>query len=208
MTPIRCLAATALAALVFTAPAHAATWTWNYSGAGIAAAGTFTTSDTPNSDGYYAITAITGSRNGVAIAGLEPAGSAIPGNDPYDVDNLVSIAGPQLTWNGFGYVMADGSWANPFSDGSTPGNTCLCRRTRKALAKRWQSTSARRQYPSPLPAYLHCSVLPGSPPRAAYGVSAECFVPPSAVQRGKSSRLRRSSVRRRTAACLQRRGPL
>jgi len=119
MTPIRCLAATALAALVFTAPAHAATWTWNYSGAGIAAAGTFTTSDTPNSDGYYAITAITGSRNGVAIAGLEPAGSAIPGNDPYDVDNLVSIAGPQLTWNGFGYVMADGSWANPFSDGST-----------------------------------------------------------------------------------------
>lgn len=119
MTPIRCLAATALAALVFTAPAQAATWDWNYSAAGIAAAGTFTTSDTPDTDGFYAITAITGSRNGVAIAGLEPAGSAIPGNDPYDVDNLVSIAGAQLTWNGFGYALADGSWANPFSDGST-----------------------------------------------------------------------------------------
>ncbi len=119
MTPIRILAAAALAALVFTAPAQAATWDWNYSAAGIAAAGTFTTSDAPDTDGFYTITAITGSRNGVAITGLEPAGSAIPGNDPYDVDNLVSIAGPQLTWNGFGYALADGGWANPFSDGST-----------------------------------------------------------------------------------------
>lgn len=119
MTPIRLLAAAALAAQVFTAPAQAATWTWKYSAAGIAAAGTFTASDTPDVDGFYAITAIAGSRNGVAITGLEPAGNAIPGNDPYDVDNLVSTASSQLTWNGFGYSLADGCWVNPFSDGST-----------------------------------------------------------------------------------------
>jgi hypothetical protein len=121
VTPIRFLAAVAVsvAALTPASQVQAATWSWDYNAAGIAAAGTFTTTDTPGSDGFYTITAITGLRNGVAITGLEPAGSAIPGNGPYAVDNLVSIAGPQLTWNGFGYGLADGSWANPFSDGST-----------------------------------------------------------------------------------------
>jgi len=121
MAPIRFLTAlvVAVAALAPASQAQAATWHWDYNAAGIAAAGTFTTTDTPGPDGFYTITAITGMRNGVAITGLEPAGSAIPGNDPYAVDNLVSIAGPQLTWNGFGYALADGSWANPFSDGST-----------------------------------------------------------------------------------------
>jgi hypothetical protein len=122
MTPIRLLAAAAavtVAALAPAAPVQAATWYWDYSAAGIAAAGTFTTTETPDADGFYTITAISGLRNGVAITGLEPAGSAIPGNDPYAVDNLVSIAGPQLTWNGFGYALADGNWVNPFSDGTT-----------------------------------------------------------------------------------------
>lgn len=120
MTPIRFLAAATVcfAALSSTPPAQAATWSWDYSAAGIAASGTFTTTDTPDSAGFFTVTAITGSRNGVAITGLEPAGSAIPGNDPYAVDDLVSIAGPQLTWNGFGYALADGNWVNPFSDGS------------------------------------------------------------------------------------------
>lgn len=122
MTSIRILraaAAAAVTALAWSAPARAGTWDWSYSAAGIVAAGTFTTTDTPDADGFFEITAIAGSRNGVAITGLEPAGSAIPGNEPYAVDNLVSIAGPQLTWNGFGYALADGSYANPFSDGST-----------------------------------------------------------------------------------------
>jgi len=121
MKPIRFLAAVALAtaALAPTSQVQAATWSWDYIAAGISAGGTFTTTDTPGADGFYTITAITGLRNGVAITGLQPAGSAIPGNDPYAVDNLVSISGPQLTWNGFGYALADGSWANPFSDGST-----------------------------------------------------------------------------------------
>ena len=121
MTPIRLLAAAAgcFAALSSTPPVQAATWSWDYSAAGIAASGTFTTTDTPDSAGFFTVTAITGSRNGVTITGLEPAGSAIPGNDPYAVDDLVSVAGPQLTWNGFGYALADGKWVNPFSDGST-----------------------------------------------------------------------------------------
>ena len=118
MTTIRSFAAFAAAAAAFAAPAQASTWSWDYSAAGVAAAGTFTTTDTADTEGFYAITAITGLRNGVAIVGLEAAGSAIPGNDPYAVDNLVSITGSQLTWNGFGYALADGSWANPFSDGS------------------------------------------------------------------------------------------
>lgn len=107
------------AALCLASAAHAGTWQWQYDAAGIAASGTFTTTDAPDVDGFYAITAITGSRNGVAITGLQSAGTAIPGNDPYAVDDLVSLAGPQLTWNGFGYALADGSFANPFSDGTT-----------------------------------------------------------------------------------------
>ena len=117
---IRSAAALAgLAALALVAPAQAATWRWHYGAEGIAAAGTFTTGDAPDAQGYYEITAITGARNGVAITGLEAAGSAIPGNDPYAVDNLVSLAGTQLSWNGFGYALADGSWVNPYSDGES-----------------------------------------------------------------------------------------
>ncbi|OUL28947.1 hypothetical protein BV378_07040 [Nostoc sp. RF31YmG] len=72
--------------------ASALSWNWNYydSGAGIDACGTFTTSDTPNSLGFYQITGITGIRNGETITGLQPTGTAIPGNEPYIVDNLIS----------------------------------------------------------------------------------------------------------------------
>ena len=109
----------ALTAACVAPQAHAETWRWQYGATGIDASGTFSTSDTPDGDGYYTITAITGSRNGITITGLQPAGTAIPGNDPYVVDNLVATSSPQLTWNGFGYSLADGSYANPFSDGTT-----------------------------------------------------------------------------------------
>src|SRR5262249_20714243 len=68
-------------------------WDWTYSGAGIAASGTFTTDDAPDSGGYYHITGITGSRNGVAIISLEPTGKAIPGNAGFPVDNLITASG-------------------------------------------------------------------------------------------------------------------
>ncbi|MEO5686845.1 MAG: hypothetical protein ABIR54_05735 [Burkholderiaceae bacterium] len=69
MPVIRSLAAfvaTAAATLTLTAPVQAATWAWNHDASGIAAAGTFTTADTADADGFYAITSISGSRNGVA----------------------------------------------------------------------------------------------------------------------------------------------
>ncbi|PPQ34789.1 hypothetical protein [Rhodopila globiformis] len=88
-------------------------WQWRYTGTGIAACGTLTTTATTNADGNYLISGITGSRNGEAIAGLEPAGDAIPGNSGYPVDNLISRGG-QLTVAGFGYATAAGNYANPY----------------------------------------------------------------------------------------------
>jgi hypothetical protein len=89
-------------------------WDWNYSGTGVVASGTFTTNDTPDGSGFYLITGITGMRNGETITGLQPTGTAIPGNEPFAVDNLVSLNGPQLTHNGFGYAATGGNYANPF----------------------------------------------------------------------------------------------
>ena len=97
-------------------------WNWSYSGAGINANGTFTTSDAPDSSGYYQITGISGSRNGAAITGLQPAGTPIPGNEGFPVDNLVSDSGgQQLTNSGFGFSTADGNYASPFyTDHTSP----------------------------------------------------------------------------------------
>jgi hypothetical protein len=94
--------------------AQASTWKWSYQGEGVAASGTFTTNDAPNADGFYEITGITGEANGVAITGLEPPGTSIPGNEGYPVDNLVRTEAPRLTMHGFGYALADGTFANPF----------------------------------------------------------------------------------------------
>jgi len=100
----------------FAVPVHASTlWSWNYSGTGITASGTFTTLDTPDAQGGYLITAITGARNGQAITALQLTGTWIPGNEPYAVDNLVFAGpGPQLTKAGFGFALADGTYSNPF----------------------------------------------------------------------------------------------
>jgi hypothetical protein len=88
-------------------------WEWSYSGDGIAASGNLTTNTTLDSDGFYEITGITGTRNGVAITALEPTGEAIPLNEPYAVDNLIDLTG-LLTDNGFGFELADGTYANPY----------------------------------------------------------------------------------------------
>jgi hypothetical protein len=94
--------------------AEALEWRWSYLGEGAAASGTFITSDAPDAGGFYEIIAIAGETNGVAITGLQPHGTAIPGNDGYPVDNLVRSAAPQVTKNGFGYALANGTYANPF----------------------------------------------------------------------------------------------
>lgn len=113
--PALLVAALPFLALLGALPSQAAIlWAWSYSGNAISANGTFTTEDTPDGSGFYLITAITGTRNGVAITGLQPTGTPIPGNAPFDVDNLVRLAGPQLTHSGFGFALADGTYANPF----------------------------------------------------------------------------------------------
>ena len=103
-----------LIAAAFAARAEASEWRWSYQGEGVAASGAFTTKDAPNADGFYEITGIKGEANGVAITGLQPAGTSIPGNDGYPVDNLVRTDAPQLSLHGFGYALADGTYANPF----------------------------------------------------------------------------------------------
>jgi hypothetical protein len=94
--------------------AEALEWKWSYQGEGVAASGAFVTKDEPNAEGFYEITAISGEANGVAIAGLQPPGTSIPGNEGYPVDNLVRTEAPQLSVHGFGYALADGTFANPF----------------------------------------------------------------------------------------------
>ncbi len=103
--------------------ASALIWNWNYSGTGITASGTFTTNDTPDSLGFYLITRITGTRNGESITGLLPAGIPIPGNEPFKIDNLISLNPQQLTGEGFGYCTSGGNYAGSFFAGflSTPG---------------------------------------------------------------------------------------
>jgi hypothetical protein len=95
-------------------PAEATLWNWSYTGGGFAASGTITTSDTPNADGFFSITGISGSRNGEAIVSLQPTGTAIPGNEGFPVDNLLTTETPQLTSSGFGYQLADGTFGNVF----------------------------------------------------------------------------------------------
>jgi hypothetical protein len=103
--------------------ASALTWNWNYSGTGITALGEFITDDTPDELGFYLITGITGTRNGETITGLQPAGTPIPGNEPFLVDNLIRLGSQQLTGDGFGYSTSSGNFSSPFfaSFLTTPG---------------------------------------------------------------------------------------
>jgi hypothetical protein len=104
----------AASAALVARPAAALEWRWSYQGEGVTASGAFTTKDKPDGDGFYEITGITGEANGVAITGLQPPGTSVPGNDGYPVDNLVRTDAPRLTMHGFGYALANGAYANPF----------------------------------------------------------------------------------------------
>ncbi len=109
------LAALALIGAFSVQQASATAWNWSYSGSGVTAGGSLLTSDAPDADGYYQILSIAGNRNGDSIVDLYPARSAIPGNEPYAIDNLIRISGSdQITLEGFGYSLASGAHANPF----------------------------------------------------------------------------------------------
>ena len=104
------------AATLLSAPASASLlWHWQYTGVGIEANGQFTTTDSANSNGYYEIIGITGTRNGEAITSLTPTGESIPGNEPYASDNWLRPGlDRQLTEHGFGFSTAGGRYANLF----------------------------------------------------------------------------------------------
>jgi hypothetical protein len=115
-TVLRLLVILSVVLLTAATQAGASTiWNWQLSGSGIAASGTFTTLDSPDTTGGYLITGITGTRNGINITRLQAPGTAIPGNEPYSVDDLVYLAPKaQLTSSGFGFALADGTYSNPF----------------------------------------------------------------------------------------------
>ena len=90
-------------------------WNWTYRGGNIVASGTFTTSENVDSLGFYQISGIAGHRNGDPIKKLHPTGSAIPGNEPHALDNLIRIdTKGQITVHGFGFSTASGNYVNAF----------------------------------------------------------------------------------------------
>ena len=99
---------------ISSAAAATLSWSWNYAGSGITASGNFSTNDTPDALGFYLITGITGTHNGEKITGLQPAGTPIPGNEPFSVDNSIGLNPQQLTGDGFGYSTSSGNYASPF----------------------------------------------------------------------------------------------
>jgi len=94
--------------------ASALIWNWSYSVDGVDASGTLTTNDIPDDLGFYQITEITGTRNNEIITGLQPTGTSIPGNEPFELDNLISLNPEQLTSDGFGYSTSGGNFVNVF----------------------------------------------------------------------------------------------
>jgi hypothetical protein len=86
-------------------PAKALDWTWSYTGSGISASGTFTTNNTPDGSGFYTISGISGTRNGILISGLSAPG--LLGLN----DNRISASSPHLTLFGFTYSW-NGSFVN------------------------------------------------------------------------------------------------
>ena len=99
-------------------------WKWryetpeNFAGPEIKARGKIITDADIDGDGFVNIIGIKGKRNGDKITGLYPAGTSIPGNSPYEGDNLIAydkhMQSPQLTGNGFQFSVEGGGYSNVF----------------------------------------------------------------------------------------------
>lgn len=108
VSSIASLGLLATAALVSVTPAKAGAFTFNYTlppnlalcplCTSLSASGTLTTS--APSGGFYTITAITGTWNGIAITGLLPP-NTYAGND-----NMLTTASLDLTFNGMSFTVA------------------------------------------------------------------------------------------------------
>ena len=103
-------------------------WTWHYratEGENPVARGRLWTNARRNEDGDYQVKKIKGSRDGVRIDSLLPAGTSIPGNvdtitgKPYLGDNTIRTQDSktnqaQLTGGGIIFSLEDGSYSNLF----------------------------------------------------------------------------------------------
>lgn len=113
-----------LGALLAGGSANAAMFNFSYSGAGVAASGTLTTTDTATiikGQQAFTITGVTGTRNGDVIDQLFPAATVVDFNGDR-TDNYLFTTGPFLTFNGFGFGVAGDSpntLYNPYFDGSS-----------------------------------------------------------------------------------------
>ena len=104
-------------------------WKWQFQGSQgngrkIEGSGTLTTSRHPDPDGWYTVESIQGSRNGIAIKRLYPAGKNIPGDInpstriPYTGDNRIRLhvegQEAQLDQHGIQFELANGTYSNIF----------------------------------------------------------------------------------------------
>ncbi len=119
-----CIALAALAGAVLLAPApgaSAASFTWSYAGThGYVVSGSGTLTATSLGGGAYAVTSISGTRNGVAITGL---------TDYAGDDNQVYTTFPSLDYPGLAFLVG-GSAFNVYYDTTdgpaSPGDPYAC----------------------------------------------------------------------------------
>jgi PEP-CTERM motif len=114
-TTVKMIAAAA-ALMTLAGPASAAVFDWSYtSDAGaVTSSGTFTAGEnTTNIYGRdaWVVTAITGSRNGVAITGLARVFPVAYGG----ADNYLYVSGQPFTYSGLSFGLADGTYVNLFN---------------------------------------------------------------------------------------------
>lgn len=96
---------------VFSSPASALSFKFSYSGTGVTASGTLTTTDLNTSTNAYTITGITGTRNGITIENLLGPGTFLSNNNLL-FNNLSAL----IDFSGFSY-RAGGSNYNVFGPG-------------------------------------------------------------------------------------------
>jgi hypothetical protein len=167
--------------------ASALTWNWNYSGTGVEAIGTFTTDNTPDDLGFYQILGITGTRNGETITGLQPVGTPIPGNEPFNVDNLISLNTQQLKSDGFGYSTSGGNYSNPLFASFLPIPGYLEVFSAPPLTPGFENLGTED---SELPISFSASIITVPEPTSILSLFAlATVVVPSALKRNKQSKL-------------------
>jgi PEP-CTERM motif len=132
---LRSISTISLAAFI-TLAAHADTFTFQASGAGITSSGTIVAVADPTLANAFDVTSISGTFNGTAITSLLPCPAYDPNNQcnnanprNFSFDNLIYIASgqPFLDGGGLGFgVGASGYQVNFFFDTSTPpGNYAI-----------------------------------------------------------------------------------